>query len=86
MAAKPTTESPANLTKPTWVDGDPDSSPIYLDFRPVLKILAAEGTLGAKLDKWLLDLNEANRELVGKIELTSNGALLINSDAKQKRI
>jgi len=61
-----------------WVDGDPDPSPIHLDFRPVLKTLADAGIYGAKLDKWLLDLNDANRELVGKLELTAEGALLIS--------
>lgn len=79
MVAKPTTESPAILTKHSWVDGDPDPSPIHMDFRPVLQILAQAGIDGPKFDKWLLDLNEANRELVGKLELTSEGMLLISS-------
>ena len=78
MVAKPTTESPAIFAKSMWVDGDPAPSPIHLDFRPVLKILAEAGITGAKLDEWLLDLNEANRELLGKLELTAEGALLIS--------
>ena len=78
MVAKPTAASPAILTKHTWVDGDPDPSPIHLDFRPVLKILADAGVVGTKFNKRLLDLNEANRELVGKLEMTSDGTLLIN--------
>ena len=78
MVAKPTTEIPDISAKNMWVDGDPAPSPIHLDFRPVLKILAEAGINGAKLDKWLPDLNEANRELVGKLELTSEGALLIS--------
>ena len=79
MVAKPTTETPAISAKNMWVDGDPAPSPIHLDFRPVLKILAEAGINGAKLDEWLINLNEANRELVGKLELTSEGALLISS-------
>ena len=78
MVAKPTTEIPAVFLQNVWVDGDPAPSPIHLDFRPVLKLLAEAGITGAKLDEWLLDLNEANRELVGKLELTAEGALLIS--------
>ena len=78
MVAKPTTGPPAIFEQNVWVDGDAAPSPIHLDFRPVLKILADAGIDGPKLDKWLLDLNEANRELVGKLELTSAGALLIS--------
>ena len=78
MVAKSTTETPAIFEKNMWVDGDPAQSPIHLDFRPVLKILADVGITGAKLDEWLLGLNEANRELVSKLELTSEGALLIS--------
>ena len=78
MVAKPTTETPAIFVKNMWIDGDPASSPIHLDFRPVLKILAEAGIDGAKLDEWLIGMNEANRDLVGKLELTSEGALLIS--------
>ncbi len=78
MVAKSTTEIPAIFLENMWIDGDPAPSPIHLDFRPVLKILAQAGITGAKLDEWLLDLNEANRDLVGKLELTSDGALLIS--------
>ena len=78
MVAKSTTETPAIFEKNMWVDGDPAPSPIHLDFRPVLKILVEAGITDAKLDEWLLDLNEANRELVGKLELTAEGALLIS--------
>lgn len=78
MVAKPTAETPAIFEQNMWVDGDATPSPIHLDFRPVLKILAEAGIDGAKLDRWLLDLNKANRELVGKLELTSEGALLIS--------
>ena len=78
MVAKPTTETPAIFVKNMWVDGDPAPSPVHLDFRPVLKILAEAGIDGVKLDEWLIGLNEANRDLVGKLELTSEGALLIS--------
>lgn len=78
MVAKPTTETPAIFVKNMWIDGDSAPSPIHLDFRPVLKILAEAGIDGVKLDEWLVGLNEANRDLVGKLELTSEGALLIS--------
>ena len=78
MVAKPTTEVPAIFLDNMWIDGDPAPSQIHLDFRPVLKILAEAGIDGVKLDEWLIGLNEANRDLVGKLELTSEGALLIS--------
>ena len=78
MVANPTAETPDIFVKNMWVDGDSDPSPIHLDFRPVLKILAETGIEDVKLDEWLIGLNEANRELVGKLELTSEGALLIS--------
>lgn len=78
MVANPTAETPDIFVKNMWVDGDSVPSPIHLDFRPVLKILAEAGIDGVKLDEWLIDLNEANRDLVGKLELTSEGALLIS--------
>lgn len=71
MIAKPTTVLPAIFAQSMWVDGESDPSPIRLDFRPVLKTLANAGVHGDKLDKRLLNLNEANRELVGKLELTA---------------
>ena len=84
MVAQPTTETPAIAELNVWVDGEPAPTPIHLDFRPVLAILAQAGVDGANLDKWLLDLNEANRELVGKLELTSEGALLISPMQSKK--
>ena len=84
MVAKPTTEIPAIFVENMWVDGDPAPSPIHLDFRPVLKILAEAGIDGVKLDEWLIGLNEANRDLVGKLELTPEGALLISPMQSKK--
>ena len=79
MVAKPTTEIPAVFLQNMWVDGDPAPSPIHLDFRPVLKLLAEAGVDRRQAGRsGYLDLNEANREMVGKIELTSEGALLIS--------
>ena len=78
MVAKPTTETPAIFITNMWVDGDPAPSPIHLDFRPVLKLLANAGITGDRFDEWFLDLNAANRDLVGKLELTAEGTLLIS--------
>ncbi len=78
MVAKTPTETPAILLENMWSDGDPAPSPIHLDFRPVLKVLAEAGIVGVKFDEWLANLNAANRDLVGMLEMTAEGALLIS--------
>ena len=78
MAAKPITETPASLREAMWIDGDPTPSPLHLDFRPVLELLARLGYTEQDVDKWLLQFNHANRDLVGKLELNAEGTLLVS--------
>ncbi len=78
MAAKPITETPASLREAMWIDGDPTPSPLHLDFRPVLELLARLGYTERDVDGWLLKFNHANRDLVGKLELNAEGALLVS--------
>ena len=66
MATKSVTETPATLREAMWVDGDPEPAPLVLDFRPVLDLLAQLGYTERDVDRWLIEFNHANHELVGK--------------------
>lgn len=57
-------------------DGATVPSPLQLDFRMVLDLLADAGYAGAKFDEWLVNFSEANRDRAGKLELTAAGVLL----------
>ena len=59
------------------LDLNPLSLPICLEFGPVLKLLSDAGYTGGRLGEWLIQFNEANRNMVGKLELTAEGVLLI---------
>ncbi len=78
MVAKPVTELPATPREAMWVDGDPEPAPLVLDFRPVLDLLAQLGYTERDVDRWLIEFNHANSDLVGKLELDAEGALLIS--------
>lgn len=82
MVAKPiiapsSAETPAVMLEAMWVDGDPEPSPLVLDFRPVLELMAQLGYAERDVDRWLIEFNHANTDLVGKLELDAEGALLI---------
>ena len=78
MVAKPVTELPATQREAMWVDGDPEPAPLVLDFRPVLDLLAQLGYTERDVDRWLIEFNHANSDLVGKLELDAEGGLLIS--------
>ena len=78
MVAKPVTERPATLRETMWVDGDPEPSPLVLDFRPVLELMARLELTEQDVDRWLIEFNHANSDLVGKLELDAEGGLLIS--------
>ena len=77
MVAGSIVETPAVMLKAMWVDGDQESSPLVLDFRPVLELMARLEYSERDIDRWLIEFNHANHELVGKLELDAEGALLI---------
>ena len=77
MIAKPITEIPAVMSEAMWVDGEPETSPLVIDFRPVLELMARLEYGERDVDRWLIEFNNANHELVGKLELDADGALLI---------
>ena len=81
--AEPRAAAPAPLPEAIWLDGDPTPSPLRLDFRPVLQLLARLGYTARDVDKWLLELNHANRDLVGKLELDAQGVLLVSPMLKE---
>ena len=77
MVAKPDVHRPATAPDEEWLELDPISLPICLEFGPVLKLLAEAGYTGGRLGEWLIQFNEANRNRVGKLELTAEGVLLV---------
>ena len=85
MVAKPIAPAPAAPPpERSWVDGDPTPSPLRLDFRPALKLLAKLGYAERDVDGWLLEFNQANRDLVGKLELDAAGGLLVSPMLKKE--
>ena len=77
MVAETIADSRAALQRAEWVDGDPENSPLVIDFRPVLELMARLEYSEREIDRWLIEFNHANHELVGKLELDAGGALLI---------
>ena len=65
------------LMRSKQLDGDPLSLPIRLEFGPVLEVLAEAGYVGERLNEWLIEFNQANKDTVGKLELDAEGRLLV---------
>ena len=78
MVAKPIAELGPLSQESMWVDGEPESSPLVLDFRPVLDLMARLEYSDREIDRWVIEFNHANSDLVGKLELNAEGALLIS--------
>ena len=77
MVARPITELPSLFQESMWVDGDTEPSPLVLDFRPIQELMARLEYSQREIDRWMIEFNHANHELVGKLELYADGALLI---------
>lgn len=84
MVAKPIVELPSLFQGSMWVDGDPEPSPLVLDFRPVLELMARLEYSEREIDRWMIEFNHANHELVGKLELDAEGTLLVTPMQRQK--
>jgi Uma2 family endonuclease len=78
MVAKPDVHGPAMAPDEARLDRDPLSLPICLEFGPVLEVLAEAGYVGERLNELLVQFNEANKDAVGKLELTAEGVLLVS--------
>ena len=76
MVANPETKTPTAFVEATWVDGEEENSPLIIDFRPILELMARLEYSERDIDRWLIEFNHANHELVGKLELDAGGALL----------
>ena len=77
MVAKPDVHSPATAPDEAQLERDPLSLPIRLEFGPVLDVLAEAGYVGERLNEWLIDFNQANKDSIGKLELDAEGRLLV---------
>ena len=78
MVAKPSVDTTATASEETRLDGDSISLPIRLEFGQVLEALAEAGYTGCRLDEWLVEFNESNRNTAAKLELTAEGMLLVS--------
>ena len=78
MVAKPDVHSPAMAPDEARLEEDPLSLPIRLEFGTVLEALAEAGYVGERLNEWLIDFNQANKDTIGKLELDAEGRLLVS--------
>ena len=78
MVANPDVHSPATAPDDEPLEHDLLSLPIRLEFGPVLEALAEAGYVGERLNEWLIDFNQANRTMAGKLELDAEGRLLVS--------
>ena len=78
-SAAPDKPGPATAPDEAQLDGDPLSLPIRLEFGPVLDVLAEAGYVGERLNEWLIDFNQANKDTIGKLELDAEGRLLVST-------
>ena len=77
MVAERTAKIPTLLRESMWVDGETETSPLVLDFGPVLELMARLEYGERDVDQWLIEFSHANKDLVGKLELDENGDLLV---------
>ena len=77
MVAKPDAHSQAMAPDEAQLEQDLLSLPIRLEFGPVLEALAEAGYVGERLNEWLIDFNQANKDTIGKLELDAEGGLLV---------
>ena len=77
MVAETIAKIPTLLQEAMWVDGETQTAPLVLDFSPVLELMVRLEYGERDVDQWLIEFNHANKDLVGKLELDENGALLI---------
>ena len=77
MVAKPDVHSPATAPDEEPLEHDLLSLPIRLEFGPVLEALSEAGYTGERLNEWLIDFNQANKDTIGKLELDAEGRLLV---------
>ena len=79
MVAKPDVHSQATVLDEAQLERDLLSLPIRLEFRPVLEALAESGYVGERLNEWLIDFSQANKDTIGKLELDAKGRLLVST-------
>ena len=78
-SAAPDKPGPAMAPDEAQLERDFLSLPIRLEFGPVLDVLAEAGYVGERLNEWLIDFNQANKDTIGKLELDAEGRLLVST-------
>ena len=67
---------PESLRTAGWFAGERTPAPARLDFRPILELLSRLSDY--ELDDWWIRFNRANKDVIGNLEINSEGALLIS--------
>ena len=67
---------PESLRTAGWFAGESTPAPVRLDFRPILELLSDLSDY--ELDDWWIRFNRANKDVIGNLEINSEGALLIS--------
>ncbi len=75
MTTQTAYDEPESLRAAGWFAGERTPAPVRLDFRPILELLS--GLSDYELDDWWVRFNRANKDVIGKLEINSEGALLI---------
>ena len=75
MTTQITYSEPESLLTAGWVAGDQNPAPVHIDFRPVLELI--DGLSDYEVDKWWLRFCRLNKDVMGKLEINSEGALLV---------
>ena len=76
MAAETAHSEPESLRTAGWFASERTPAPVRLNFRPILGLLS--GLSDYELDDWWIEFNRANKDVIGKLEINSEGALLIS--------
>ena len=76
MATQISSREPESLRTAGWIAGERTPAPVRLNFRPILELLS--GRSDYELDNWWIEFNRANRDVIGRLEINSEGALLIS--------
>ena len=75
MSEEITFSEPESLRTAGWIAVDKNPAPVHIDFRPVLELI--DGLSDYEVDKWWLRFCRRNKDVMGKLEINSEGALLV---------
>ena len=75
MTSRIPDHEPESLRTAGWVVADKNPVPVHIDFRPILELM--EGLSDYEIDNQWLRFCRRNKDVMGKLEINAEGALLI---------